>query len=126
MSLDDKHIGFIGAGAMAGALAGGLLAGGTPRERVSAADPDGERARRLAKELGIRVGDDNAALVEESDVVVVAVKPAVVCAVSRNSVLVRIWLSSGRRPGCGFGDIRSRSEHDGISDNRIRQGRIYS
>jgi len=78
MSLDDKHIGFIGAGAMAGALAGGLLASGIADTRGSASDPDPERANQLAEKLGIRVGDNNAALVEESDVVVVAVKPAVV------------------------------------------------
>ena len=63
---------------MAGALAGGLLAGGIARSRVSAADPDPVRAQQLADELGIRVSDDNAALVNESDVVVVAVKPVVV------------------------------------------------
>jgi pyrroline-5-carboxylate reductase len=78
MSLDDKHIGFIGAGAMAGALAGGLVAGGIARTRVSAADPDVERAALLAKELDIRVGSQNASLVNESDVVVIAVKPSVV------------------------------------------------
>ena len=78
MSLEDKHIGFIGAGAMAGALAGGLLAAGIARSRISAADPDVARAELLAKDLGIRVGDDNAALVAESDVVVLAVKPIIV------------------------------------------------
>ena len=67
MSLDGKHIGFIGAGAMAGALAGGLLAGGIARSRVSAADPDAKRAEQLAGELDIRVGDDNAALVAEKE-----------------------------------------------------------
>jgi len=80
MSLDDKHIGFIGAGAMAGALAGGLLAGGIARSRVSAADPDTPRAELLAVDLDIRVGADNAALVKESDVVVLAVKPNIVSA----------------------------------------------
>jgi len=78
MSLDDKHIGFIGAGAMASALAGGLLAGGIPRSRVCAADPDIPRAELLAKDLDIRVGSDNAALVNECDVVVLAVKPNIV------------------------------------------------
>ena len=78
MSLEDKHIGFIGAGAMAGALAGGLLAAGIARSRISAADPDVVRAELLSKDLGIRVGDDNAALVAESDVVVLAVKPIIV------------------------------------------------
>ncbi len=78
MSLDDKHIGFIGAGAMAGALAGGLLAGGIARSRVSAADPDTPRAELFAKDLDIRVGADNAALVDESDVVVLAVKPRII------------------------------------------------
>jgi pyrroline-5-carboxylate reductase len=77
-ALDGVRIGFLGAGAMGEALAGGLLAAGVAAERVRAADP--EPARRAAVEgaLGVAVGDDNAALVRASDVVVLAVKPGLV------------------------------------------------
>ena len=38
-ALSDKRIGFIGSGAMARALAGGLLSSGVSADRVRAADP---------------------------------------------------------------------------------------
>jgi pyrroline-5-carboxylate reductase len=78
MSLDDKHIGFIGAGAMAEALAGGLLAAGTPADRIRAADPDRGRRERFAERLGIATTADNGEVVGCSDVVVLAVKPGTV------------------------------------------------
>lgn len=77
-ALDGLRIGFLGAGAMGEALAGGLLASGVPAARLRAADPDAARRAQLGSGLGIAVGNDNAALVRESDVVVVAVKPGVV------------------------------------------------
>ena len=46
MTLGERRIGFIGAGAMAEALAGGLLASGVARERLLASDVD--EGRRLA------------------------------------------------------------------------------
>jgi len=76
--LATQRIGFLGAGAMGEALAGGLLAAGVPREQVRAADPDGARRGAVSRALGIATGDDNAAVVRESDVVVLAVKPALV------------------------------------------------
>ena len=63
---------------MAGALAGGLLRSGIARERVLASDVDESRRGQLETDLGIRTLDDNATLVGESDVVVLAVKPGVV------------------------------------------------
>ncbi|NQZ95940.1 MAG: pyrroline-5-carboxylate reductase [Myxococcales bacterium] len=78
MSLDGKHIGFIGAGAMASALAGGLRTAGIPSERIFASDPDARRRDAVSKDLGIAVGDDNAELAARSDVVVIAVKPNIV------------------------------------------------
>jgi len=78
MDLATRRFGFVGGGAMAEALAGGLRAAGVPAERLRAADPDPARQKVLAERLGIAVGGDNAELVAASDVVVVAVKPAVV------------------------------------------------
>jgi pyrroline-5-carboxylate reductase len=74
-ALHDKRIGFLGAGAMAEALAGGLLAAGVAAERVRAADPDPARRSRFEEVLGVRSLADNTDVVAESDVVVVAVKP---------------------------------------------------
>ncbi len=82
-ALEDLRIGFLGAGAMGEALAGGLLAAGVPLARVRAAEPVAARREQVSRSLGIAVGDDNAALVRASDVVVLAVKPAVVAPLLR-------------------------------------------
>jgi pyrroline-5-carboxylate reductase len=79
--LDGKRIGFLGAGAMGEALAGGLVAAGVPAARLQAADPDPARRSRVSEALGIAAGADNAALVATSDVVVLAVKPGLVAEV---------------------------------------------
>jgi pyrroline-5-carboxylate reductase len=60
---------------MAEALAGGLVASGIAKEQVLAADPDPARRSRFEAALGIRTLEDNTAVVAESDLVVVAVKP---------------------------------------------------
>jgi pyrroline-5-carboxylate reductase len=73
--LHGKRIGFLGAGAMAEALAGGLVAAGIPAERLLAADPDPGRRKHFEEVLRVRALADNSALLAESDVVVVAVKP---------------------------------------------------
>jgi pyrroline-5-carboxylate reductase len=78
MSLREQRIGFLGAGAMATALAGGLLKAGVPRAQLAASDPDAARREAFAKALGAATLEDNGALVERSDVVVLAVKPRVV------------------------------------------------
>ena len=81
--LDGARIGIIGAGAMGAALAAGLLAAGKATTQVRASDPDPDRRRALEESRGIRCGADNRALVEESDLVVLAVKPAQVTTVLR-------------------------------------------
>ena len=78
MTLADRRIGFIGGGAMAEALAGGLLAAGVASERVIVAEPEAERREHLAARLGVTALPDNADAVSGSDVVVLAVKPDVV------------------------------------------------
>lgn len=77
-ALDSLRIGFIGAGAMARALAGGLVGAGVPSERVRGADPSQEQRGLFEQAVGASASDDNASVVAESDVVVLAVKPGIV------------------------------------------------
>ena len=69
-------IGFIGAGNMAGALSGGLLAKGRAATALAMSDPS-EHQLQAFRERGIWTTGDNRALVERSDVLVLAVKPQV-------------------------------------------------
>lgn len=78
--LGNQRIGFIGCGAMAGALAEGLLAAGVPADRLTGADPDAARRQHFEETLGIKTVTANAEVVSEADIVVLAVKPAVVSA----------------------------------------------
>ncbi len=75
--LAGRRIGFLGGGAMAQALATGLVRAGVPAEQLFAADPEAARRDALAQAPGIRASADNAEVVEASDVVVLAVKPGV-------------------------------------------------
>jgi pyrroline-5-carboxylate reductase len=81
--LATQRIGFLGAGAMGEALAGGLAAAGVPRARIRMADPDAARLDAVSLALGVETGGDNAAVVRASDVVVLAVKPGLVARVLR-------------------------------------------
>lgn len=76
--LGERRIGFVGAGAMAEALAGGLLASGVGRERLLASDLDESRRKGFAARLGVATTADNARVARGSDLVVLAVKPAAV------------------------------------------------
>ena len=76
--LGQRRIGFVGAGAMAEALAGGLLASGVARERLLASDVDEARRKGFAARLGVATAPDNARVARDSDLVVLAVKPGAV------------------------------------------------
>jgi pyrroline-5-carboxylate reductase len=98
--LRDQHIGFLGGGAMAQALATGLLAGGVAPERMLAADPVPARREALAATLGVRTTADNAVVLESSDIVVLAVKPGIVAPVleelaasTRSDCTRPLWIS---------------------------------
>jgi len=73
----NSQIAFIGAGNMAAALIGGLLADGVPPDRLTATDPSVEKCQALAAAAGIRTLQDNRAAVADADIVVLAVKPQV-------------------------------------------------
>lgn len=77
--MQDRTVGFLGAGNMAGALIKGLLVSkALPPERIWASDVREERLVELGNTHGIRVTRDNPALLAACDVVVLSVKPQVV------------------------------------------------
>jgi pyrroline-5-carboxylate reductase len=79
-ALDGKTVGFLGGGAMAEALIGGLRARGFAPARLRAADPDPARRALLQERHGVRASGENAEVVAACDLVVIATKPGVVAA----------------------------------------------
>ncbi|MGH7272147.1 MAG: pyrroline-5-carboxylate reductase [Polyangiaceae bacterium] len=73
--MKTRRLGFLGAGNMSGALIKGLLHAQVPADRITASDVKSERLEQLRERHGIRVTLDNHALVRDSDVVVLGVKP---------------------------------------------------
>ena len=77
--MKSRRLGFLGAGNMAAALIKGLLHGGVlPAERIITSDVKAERLEHLHATHGIRTTMDNHALLRESDVLVLSVKPQVI------------------------------------------------
>jgi pyrroline-5-carboxylate reductase len=73
---EELRVGFLGAGRMATALARGWLTAGLVRaEDLRASDPVAEARQAFAAETGCPAGPDNRAVVEASNVLVLAVKP---------------------------------------------------
>ncbi len=82
----DSQIGFIGAGQMARALARGLIARRlVAPSQLLAFDPDEKARREFSSEVPqSRLAKDNAEVVNQSSVVVLAVKPQSLAGVSRS------------------------------------------
>ena len=73
---DVGRIGFLGAGKMATALARGWMhAGLITREKITASDPVEVARQAFQKETGAACGESNKAVVEKSDILILAVKP---------------------------------------------------
>ncbi|QCF24794.1 pyrroline-5-carboxylate reductase [Hydrocarboniclastica marina] len=70
-------IGFIGAGNMASAIIGGMLAERFKPEQIWASAPDDRQLQSLAKRFGINTTTDNRHCATQADVLVLAVKPQV-------------------------------------------------
>lgn len=68
-------LGFIGAGNMAGSLIAGLWADGYDPTKIWASDPDTEKLNSLAGRFGINTTANNLVVIENSQVLVLAVKP---------------------------------------------------
>jgi pyrroline-5-carboxylate reductase len=75
---------FIGGGNMGRALLGGLIADGTPPQRLAAAEPDAGRREALAREFGMTTSAQGADLVAGASVVLLAVKPQVLRSVAQD------------------------------------------
>jgi pyrroline-5-carboxylate reductase len=78
----QETLGFIGGGNMAKSLIGGLLARGLPARQVIVADPVASQRESIALQLGVRVTDDNAAAARAAQILILAVKPQDLRAVS--------------------------------------------
>lgn len=76
--LQGRRIGFLGCGAMARALAGGLVEAGVPATQLIGSDPFEAARDQFAEATGARTTADNAAVVSNSEVVLLAVKPGAV------------------------------------------------
>ncbi|MCR4435532.1 MAG: pyrroline-5-carboxylate reductase [Clostridiales bacterium] len=69
-------VGFIGAGNMGAAMIKSLVKSGTvPPGKIYIYDVDPVKLRALKEETGVNIGNGSAAVVEKSDVVILAVKP---------------------------------------------------
>lgn len=87
--MSTSKITFIGAGNMAKAIIGGLLAEGYSRNEIIAAGPRLETLEKVKQEFSIDVTTDNNAAAAQADVVVLSVKPQLLKDVSlalRNSL----------------------------------------
>lgn len=73
---EQTRFGIIGAGAMGEAIIGGLLRHNlTSPENIRASEPRIERCEELTDKYGVITSSDNLQVLENSDVVVLAVKP---------------------------------------------------
>jgi len=75
--MENINIGFIGAGNMASALIGGLCKSGFPGNRLYVSDPDEKKRQPLATTFQLNTCVTNQDLMEQCQVVVLAVKPQV-------------------------------------------------
>lgn len=84
MPLKGLKIGFLGGGAMAGAIISGLISSGAvTAASLYVSDVSKERLEHLKASLNINTLSDNRELVAVSDVVLLAIKPAMVLPVVR-------------------------------------------
>ena len=73
--MSNPHISFIGGGNMARSLIGGLIDNGMRPQFITAGEPDASRREELMNHFGVTALADNVAAVNESDIVIFAVKP---------------------------------------------------
>jgi pyrroline-5-carboxylate reductase len=75
--LKIETIGFVGGGNMAEAILKGVLQSGYDSGRVMVFEPDEGRAEYLSEKYQIRIAEHNRQLAEESQLVILAIKPQI-------------------------------------------------
>jgi pyrroline-5-carboxylate reductase len=80
--MKKTRLAFIGAGNMTRSMIGGLIADGWDPACISVADPQKEQLASLTSRFPVRSDVDNQKIIENSEVVVLAVKPQVIRAVA--------------------------------------------
>jgi pyrroline-5-carboxylate reductase len=94
--MKTHKIGFIGGGNMASSLISGLIASGHASQNIWVSDVNPDALKTLADNLKVNVSSSNEVIVNESDVIVLAVKPQImgevaqpiVAAIQKKSPLV--------------------------------------
>ncbi len=76
--MENCKIAFIGCGNMARSLIGGLISNHLDKNQISAADPDGEQRQSISNQFGISTFENNTDIVNDADVIVLAVKPQLI------------------------------------------------
>jgi pyrroline-5-carboxylate reductase len=84
--LDNKTIGFIGAGNMAETLIGGLINSNQSKpEKIICSDVRKSRLIELEKQFGVQTTTDNIAVVKASEIIIYAVKPQIIAEVFKET-----------------------------------------
>ncbi|HJL95799.1 MAG: pyrroline-5-carboxylate reductase [Gammaproteobacteria bacterium] len=106
-----EKIGFIGAGNMASALISGLINNGIPPAGIMASSPEEDHLKNLTDNYGIKTTNKNKEIINESEIIILAVKPNIL-----ESVLTEVnslisfnkHLIISIAAGCKITDIESK------------------
>jgi pyrroline-5-carboxylate reductase len=83
--MNIQKIGFIGGGNMASSLVSGLIASGHSPQHLWVSDINPETLKALAENLNVNTSASNDSVINEVDVVVLAVKPQVLSSVAKSA-----------------------------------------
>ncbi|MDD1642429.1 MAG: NAD(P)-binding domain-containing protein, partial [Methylococcaceae bacterium] len=82
--MNIQKIGFIGGGNMASSLISGLIASGHSPQHLWVSDINPDTLKALAENLNINTSASNDAVINEVDVIVLAVKPQTLSSVAKS------------------------------------------